>query len=170
MRNVRARAIGAATLAAVMCAGILAACGNPAEQAAQNIVEQAVEGATGGDVDLSDDSMSVTDAEGNEFAVGGDITMPDNWPAEVPEYSGTLSMVSVQTDGTAYAMWMADTTAIEAADGYGQQLTSAGFALEQDSNMGGTIVREYRSDALTVSVIAGEADGTTTISVTAMPQ
>jgi hypothetical protein len=79
-------------------------------------------------------------------------------------------MASVQTDGTAYAMWLTEASPSEAADDYGDLLVSAGFTLDQDSRMGGTIVREYQSAALSVSVVAGEADGTTTISVTAIPQ
>lgn len=164
------RGLLAAMMAATLAVPLIASCGSPAEETAQNVVEQAVEGATGGEVDLSDDSMSITDEEGNEFAVGEDISMPANWPPDVPQYSGTLSMASIQTDGTAYAMWLTEASPAEAADDYGDLLSSTGFTLDQDSRMGGTIVREYRSDALSVSVVAGEADGTTTISVTAIPQ
>lgn len=170
MRNTRTRVLLSALLTSVLAMPIVTACGSTAEDTAQSVVEQAVEGATGGDVEVSDDSMTVTDDSGNEFAVGEDITMPTNWPMDVPQYGGTLSMASVQTDGTAYAMWMTDASPAQAADDYGDLLTSEGFTLDQDSNMGGTVVREYQSATMAVSVVAGEADGTTTISVTAMPQ
>lgn len=148
----------------------LAACSSPTEEIAQNVAEQAVEGAMGGDVDISDNSMTMTDAEGNEMAVGEGVSVPASWPADVPLFDGELTMVTVQADGTAYAMWMIEDAPEAAADTYGAQLEGAGYALEQDANMGGTVIREYRSATMQVSVVSGEADGVASLSVTAVPQ
>lgn len=163
------RTIGAVTLGLLAVTG-LAACGNPAEDVAQNVAEQAVEEAMGGDVDITDDSMTMTDAEGNEMAVGESISVPDSWPADVPLFDGTLAMVTVQAEGGAYAMWTSDMSPQDAVDAYGAQLEASGYTLQQEASMAGTEVREYVSSTLMVSVVAGTAEGSTTLTVTAVPQ
>lgn len=166
----RVTRIAVPALAAGLALSGLVACSSPTEEIAQNVAEQAVEEAMGGDVDISDNSMTMTDAEGNEMAVGEGVSVPDSWPAEVPLFSGELAMVTVQADGNAYAMWMIEDDPAAAADAYGALLEGAGFSLEQDANMGGTVIREYRSSTMQVSVVSGEADGVASLSVTAVPQ
>lgn len=168
MTTVRLTRILAAGGAGLLAVSALAACGGASEQAAQTMAEEAVEGAIGGDVDISDDSMTVTDAEGNEMAVGSDITIPDTWPAEVPLFDGTLSVASVQADGTAYAMWTTDLDASSAADTYGESLATAGYSLTQDATVGTMVMREYSSPTRTVSVVSGEVDGATSLTVTSV--
>lgn len=162
-------------LVAIIGAGLLAfpalaACGNVAENAAQSAAEQAAENAMGGgDVDISDDSMTVTDDEGNEMAVGENISIPDTWPDDVPLYDGgELAMVTVQADGSAYAMWMLSGAPADAMDAYSAQLESAGYSMDQEADLGGTLMREFRSAAKTVSVVAGEGDGLVSLTVTAV--
>ena len=168
MTTVRHTRILAALGAGLLALATTAACGGTNEQAAQTMVEGAVEGAIGGDVDISDDSMTVTDAEGNELAVGSDITIPDGWPADVPLFDGTLSVASVQADGTAYAMWTTDLDAASAADTYGESLTTAGYSLTQEATVGAMIMREYSSPTRTVSVVSGQVDGATSLTVTSV--
>lgn len=165
IRLTRILAVGGAGLLALSS---LAACGGPSEQAAQSLAEEAVEGAVGGDADISDDSMTVTDSEGNEMAVGSDITIPDTWPEDVPLFDGRLSVASVQADGTAYAMWTTDLDAASAADTYGESLTAAGYSLTQDATVGAMVMREYSSSTRTVSVVSGEVDGVTSLTVTSV--
>lgn len=165
-RDIRLVALAAAGLLAL--AGI-AACGNVAEDVAQNAAEQVAEDVMGGDVDISDNSMTVTDAEGNEMSVGEGISIPDTWPGDVPLYDGgELAMVTVQADGTAYAMWTISEAPVDAMDTYSSALEAAGYALEQEADLGGTLMREFRSSTKTVSVVAGEGDGMTTLNVTAV--
>lgn len=168
MRDVRSMRLLAAGGAALLAVSGVTACSGVSEQAAQTMAEQAVEGAVGGDVDITDDSMTVTDAEGNEMAVGSDISIPDTWPADVPLFDGTLSVASVQADGTAYAMWSTDLDPVTAADTYAEALAAAGYALTQDATMGGMVIREYSSATRTVSVVSGEADGATSLTVTSV--
>ncbi len=148
----------------------LSACGNVAENVAQNAAEQVAEDVMGGgDVEIEDDSMTVTDAEGNEMAVGEGISIPETWPSDVPLYEGgELAMVTVQADGTAYAMWTLSEAPAEAMDSYSSDLEGAGYSLEQDADLGGTLMREFRSSTRTVSVVAGEGEGMTTLNVTAV--
>lgn len=170
MTSTRIRRLAMLAGAALLTFPALAACGGAAENVAQNVAEQAAENAMGGgDVDISDDSMTMTDAEGNQLAIGADVSLPDSWPAEIPLLDGgTLSVASVQADGTAYAMWSTEDTPVEAADAYGAQLEAAGFAMDQDADLAGTIMREYRSVTQTVSVVSADVDGTTNLTVTVL--
>ena len=163
------RRLVAATATALLTLPAIAACGNVAEEAAQNAAEQVAEDVIGGDVDINDNSMTVTDDEGNEMAVGEGISIPDSWPADVPLYEGgELSMVTVQADGSAYAMWSLSEAPGDAMDAYSAQLEAVGYSMDQDADLGGTLMREFRSADKTVSVVAGEGEGMTTLNVTAV--
>jgi hypothetical protein len=164
MSRIRSRAATAALVAAIAIIPTVAGCG----QAAEQVAEQAAEQAIGGDVQLDDGNVTVTDDEGNEVAIGEDVSLPDTWPAEVPVYEdGTLAMVSTQADGAAFATWMTDATPEEAATSYDAALTAAGFTLETDSNMGGMVVREYVGNGYTVGVSVIESDSQASVMVTA---
>jgi hypothetical protein len=162
--------LNASALTAVLILGApaLSACGGVAEQAVQDAAEKAAEQAVGGDVELTDEGVTVTDDDGNQVAIGTDVSLPDNWPAEVPVFDGgTLSMVTVQADGSASAMWTTDASPDEAGQSYGDALEAAGFTSESDANMGGVFLRQYSGNGFSVAVNALDADGTTTVMVTA---
>lgn len=169
MTTVRLTRVLAAGGAGLLALSTLAACSGESQQAAQTMAEEAVEGAIGGDVDITDDSMTVTDAEGNEMAVGSDISLPDTWPMDVPLFDGTLSVASVQADGTAYAMWMTDLDPTSAADAYGESLGAAGYSMTQDATVGAMVMRDYSSAARSVTVVSGQVDGRTSLTVTSEP-
>lgn len=170
MTNTRRRGIALIACTALLGFPALAACGDATETAAQNAAEQVAEDVMGGgDVDIADNSMTMTDDEGNEMAVGEDISLPDTWPADVPVYSGgELSMVTVQADGTAYAMWTITDDPSQVMDEYSALLEGAGYSMEQDADLGGTLMREFRTTGKTVSVVAGESDGLASLNVTAV--
>ena len=163
MTRIRSRAVIGVISAALILTPALASCGMAAEEAA----EQAAEQALGGDVELTDEGVTMTDDEGNEVAIGEDVAVPDNWPSEVPLYDGTMQMVTVQEDGSASAMWSAEGTPQEAADAYGAALEAAGYTSESTSNLGGMVVNQYTGNGYSVGVQALEADGSTTLMVTA---
>lgn len=170
MTRSRMRRLAALAAAAALALPALAACGNVAETAAENAAEQVAEDIMGGgDVEIDDNSMTVTDAEGNEMAVGEGISVPDTWPSDVPLYDGgELSMVTVQADGSAYAMWTLSGDPAGAMDAYTALLEDAGYSMEQDADLGGTLMREFRNADRTVSVVAGEGEGMVTLNVTAV--
>lgn len=154
-----------ALAAAATALATLTACGG----AAETLTEQAMEEATGGDVAINDEGITMTDDEGNQMAIGEGVAVPDNWPSNIPLYDGTLVMVSSAADGTATASWTADGDPAAVADAYGAQLESAGYALESDSNFDGSILREYSSSELYITVMAGQADGVTSLTMTSVP-
>ena len=166
MRTLRSRAVAAVAVVALALSPALTACG----QAAEQVAEQAAEQAIGGDVELNDEGVTVTDEEGNEVAIGEDVAVPDTWPADVPLYEGgTLQMVSVQADGAATAMWLVDGTPADVAASYGAALESAGFTADSESTMGGMVVNTYTGNGLTVSMQVLESDGQTSLMVIAEP-
>jgi hypothetical protein len=169
MTGIRTRAsVGLLAASLVVGAPLLTACGG----AAQSIAEKAAGQAIGGDVNVDDNGVTVTDKDGNQMAIGEDVTLPDNWPAGVPVLDGgTLSMVTVGADGSANAMWTTDATAEEASTAYGEALTSGGYTASSSSpsNMGGMYLGEYTGNGFTVSVQSVEADGKTTLLVSATP-
>jgi hypothetical protein len=166
MSRIRSRAAIAALIAAVTIIPAVAGCG----QAAEQVAEQAAEQALGGDVEVNDDSVTVTDDEGNELAIGEDVGIPDAWPTEVPVLEGgTPQLASVEADGSASAVWSVDATPEEAAMAYDAALVSAGYTQESTSTMGGMVVSEYTGNGYTVSFMSANAGEQTTVTVTAEP-
>ena len=163
--KIRQRSIAAIAAMTLIVTPALAACGESAEQTAEQIAENAM----GGDVDIEEGNVTITDEQGNEMVAGADVALPASWPLPVPD-PATLAMATVQTDGTAYAMWVVDGSASEVADDYGQLLIADGYALNTDTNLDGAIMRDYSAMGMFVSVVVGETEGETTIAVTGLPE
>ena len=145
----------------------LTACAGIAEKAA----EKAAGAAIGGDVNVEDGEVTLTDESGNAVAVGENVSVPDNWPAAVPLFEGgSLIMVSVNADGTAGGMWTTDQKAADAAAAYDASLIAAGFTQTQTSNLGEMVMNTYEGNGLSVSVNAISADdGTTGVTLSVSP-
>jgi hypothetical protein len=153
-------AIGASLL---MTGTLLAGCG---EQVAEQIGEQALNG----EVDIDDDSISITDDEGNEFSAGSGTEIPASWPQAVPLFpGGELVLATSQSDGSATALWETTQSIDEAAAAYDAVLVSSGFTLDQDANIDGTIVRTYQGGENAANVTVADVEGTTNVSVVAVP-
>lgn len=170
MNLVRSRILTAATIGAlVLGTPLLTSCGGVAEQAVQNAAEVAAEQAGAGDVEINEDGMTVTDEDGNNMAIGDNIALPDNWPSEVPAFDGgTLQTVMVEADGASVnAMWIADGSAADVAAAYGQALEAAGYTADSNLDSVGMAGGEYSGDVFGISVGAIEADGQTSLIVTA---
>lgn len=149
---------------ALTVAGLTASCGG--EQLAEQIGEQAING----EVDIEDDSISITDQEGNEFSAGGGTQIPESWPGEVPLYpDGELVLATSQSDGTATALWETTVPVDQVAKDYDDVLKSQGFTLEQDATIAGAIVRTYSSALHTVNVTVATAAGTTNVNIAVVP-
>lgn len=142
----------------------LTACGGTAETGTEQVAEEA----TGGDVAIDDEGITMTDDQGNQMAMGEGVAVPDNWPSNVPLFDGTLVMVSSNADGTATASWTTEGDPTAVADAYGAQLESAGYSMQSDSNFDDSIIREYTSADLVIIVDVVE-DGVTSLTMTAMP-
>lgn len=154
------------TLAAVFMTitGLSAGCGG--EKLAEQIGEQIVNG----DVDIQDDSVSITDDEGNEFAAGSGTELPASWPKDVPLFPDEqLVLATSQSDSTATALWETSSTVDVAVSDYDTVLLAHGFTLDQDANIGGTVVRSYSGKLHRVNVTVAQMNGTTSVSITVVP-
>lgn len=155
-------AIGAAVIAV---AGLSAGCGG--EQLAEELGGQVIDG----EVDIEDDSLTITDQEGNEFAAGSGTEIPDSWPGDVPLYpDGELVLATSQSDGTATALWETTSSVDDAATTYDDALTSQGFTLDQDAMIAGAVVRTYSGDLHTVNVTLADTAGTTNVNIAVVPK
>lgn len=148
----------------VTVAGLAGGCGG--EQLAEQLGEQAIDG----EVEIQDDSFSITDQEGNELAVGEGTEIPPTWPSEVPLYAGgTLVLVTSQADGTATALWETTETVDQAVTTYDDALTSSAFQMDQEASIAGSVVRTYVGERHTVNVTVAEVDGATNLSIAVIP-
>lgn len=163
MSTVRRRVVtvGAVTLTVL---GLIAGCGG--EQVAEELGGQVIDG----EVEIEDDSLSITDDEGNEFAAGSGTEIPDSWPNDIPLFpEGDLVLATSQADGTATALWESSEAVEEAAMRYDDLLTSQGFTLEQDATIAGAIVRTYTGPLHTVNVTIARTGGTTNVTIAVIP-
>jgi hypothetical protein len=153
----------------------LSGCGQAAEEA----IEQGIEQGTGGDVEIDDDGVKVTDEEGNEFAAGSQAELPSTWPEVVPTPDGTLvfaggSAADGSSGAVSQGIWQADSSVADTADAYATTLAGAGFTVDPSMSMddGAAKIANYNGNGYLVGVIVAEGDGGkgATISVTVSPQ
>jgi len=159
------RAFAAVALVTVLAVPTLTACGS----AVQSAVENAAGNAIGGDVNIGEDGLSVTDSNGNQIQVGGDVALPDNWPAEVPTVDGgKLATVMVAGDGASVnAMWTTEASMADAATSYSDALKAAGYTQEQTGAAGDVQNSQWLGNGYRVNVIVAGADGTASVLVNA---
>jgi hypothetical protein len=137
--------------------------------AVQGAVEKAAGNAIGGNVDINSGGLSVTDSNGNEVQIGADVTIPDNWPAEVPRVEGgKLVSVMVAGDGSSVnAMWTVSGAPADAAKAYGDALTAAGYAQDQTTSAGDVESTQWTGNGYRINVIASGTGGETSVLVNA---
>lgn len=172
MVNLRTRA-GARALTAVVSAviglGVVAGCGGGqlAEQVGEQLGDQAVDG----QVDIEGDGITITDEEGNQFGAGAGTEIPRSWPGDVPLFTdGELVLAASQAGGVATALWETPKSVTDAASGYDRTISAAGFTLERDADLAGTVVRTYRNELHTVNVTVARTGGTTNLNVSVQPR
>lgn len=125
-------------IAAVVVIGALglSACGGGTEAA----MEQAIEAESGVDTDVSldDESVTITDDSGNVVSAGGDVTLPSEFPTDIPLFAdGTLVEAGVFPDQSAFnAAWQMNNPDIAAADAYRDEFLAAGFTEDSFMDMG----------------------------------
>jgi len=157
------RRLTAAVVSIALLAGapLLAGCGSAAESAIENAAGEAI----GGDVDLDNGNLTVTNSDGSQVQIGENLAVPDSWPAAVPTYDGgALLSVTVDGDGSrANAMWKTDAAAEDAIDAYTAALISAGFAPREVNEMEGVNTADFTGNGYSVTLLAIAVDGATTL-------
>jgi hypothetical protein len=160
------RKIAAATLAAALVL-VGAGCGgsddnDASDEAADKLAEELL----GDDVEIDseNDSVKITDDDGNTTEYGTSADLPEGWPEELnPPDSVTIQAASTQTqDGveTLFVTGESEDSMADLYEGVKTQLTDAGYEITSDSNMtsdtGGFASLEASNDTYTVSVTLSE--------------
>lgn len=158
----------AALMVVIAVAGgvTLVGCGQMAESATEKLIE----GAAGGDVNVDVEGDGVTvEGENGGFAVGGDLSLPENWPADIPAYGGgSLVMVSVDSaSGGATAVWSTEESVDDAAASMRSAVEGAGYAIESDSQMEGLRAFSATGNGYRLDVSVGGSDGATSVNLLA---
>lgn len=144
----------------------LVGCGQMAESATEKLIEEAA----GGDVNIDVEGDGVTiEGEDGGFAVGGDLSLPENWPAEIPTYGGgSLVMVSVDSaSGGATAVWSTDESVDDAAASIRGAVEGAGYAIDSESQMEGLRAFSATGNGYRLDVSVGGSDGATSVNLLA---
>ena len=159
---------GSTALAAALLLGTpaLVSCGDAIQQGA----EQIAEGAVGGNVDITDEGVTIEGEDGENLAMGSNLSLPNSWPSAVPAFEGgSLSVVSV-SGANANAMWTYEGSGNDALATYRSALESAGYVIETESTIGGLTVINAVGTGFRIDATLGEVAGQTSITVTATPQ
>jgi hypothetical protein len=167
-RRLIARRSSVALAAGVLAAGmLLTGCGQMAESATEQLLEQAGGGSV--NIDLEGENLTV-EGEDGAMSMGGDLSLPDNWPSEVPTFSdGSMVFVTVDTAaGSASAMW--NTELSDATGSIKGAVEGAGYAIESESQLEGLQAFSATGNGYRLDItVAG--DGTaTSVSLAATKQ
>jgi hypothetical protein len=158
------RAVTAVALLAAL--GAAAGCGNAVEGLAQDTVERAIENELGStaDVQVDGDSFTVDTEDGSVTAGSG--TVPDGFPADVPLVDGDITFSqTATTDGK--RGWTVQVTTTgepdEVASAVADDLTAAGFEVENlPADASATVIAE-RADLSSLVLVAADPSGTVVV-------
>ena len=146
----------------MLSGGALTACGNTVENAVEQAAGDAIDGDV--DVDLDNGGISITSSDGTQVQIGGNATIPDSWPSAIPVFEGgTLASVTASADGASVsAVWFTDQAPADAIASYDALMTAAGYVPAENVVVGLDAAR-YTGNGYTVSTLATETDGKTTL-------
>jgi hypothetical protein len=156
----------AAAAAAVVLPFALSACGETAEQAAEEAIEkQAEEGGNGDvEVDLDDDGVKIEGEDGSFQSGTGEL--PEDFPEEIEVIDGEVATASSDS-GTFYVIITTDKSEDEAYDDATGLLTDDGFTQdgEELANTGA-----FNNDSWTVAVsVTPWEDGVAAVQYSVVP-
>jgi len=144
----------------------LAGCSSSTDSVGEQMAEELIESGTEGDVeiDVDDESMSMTDEEGGGFSAGDEAELPPAFPDDVPLFTyGTLIAAAVLPDDGFTATWRMESPEVGLVETYITEWENAGFTQGGflDMSTDGTRVWTYQmtSPDLEVAVSATIADG-----------
>ncbi|MBI5621430.1 hypothetical protein HY933_01005 [Candidatus Falkowbacteria bacterium] len=132
---------------------ILGGCG---QRLAGEIAERQIENEIGGDadVDFGNNTWSAN-VNGTAVQVGENVSLPDNFPADVYRIDGTVTSAFSNSGDQAYVVMIQTMmSASDAAQAYQRELAAAGWAMTGSANYGGTFTVVAQKDGRTLSVTA----------------
>lgn len=174
------------TVGTLLVAGVLLA-------GCSQVAEQAAETATGVDVDISGDSMTMSDDEGTvtvedggdtvtyegedgtSVVTGSGAELPPTFPADIPVPPDATILSSIENGEGAAVIWNAEGLTEEAFEAWVDEVRAAGYDQEVSSYgapqpQGFTKAYELRGNGLIVSVTGMGDAGTGQITLSSMPE
>lgn len=160
----------AALGAIVVFAGatVLSGCGDASDKVAEKVAESQTDGKV--KIDSDDGSVEYTDEDGNktQFNTGGGASLPDDWPEALapPDGVNIISSSTSTVDGKRSMVVFADAegTVSDFFEGIKTQITSVGYAIDQEGSTdatGGsyaTLTASDSSSSILVSISDDSSD------------
>ena len=149
----------------------LAGCGKVADKVAKKGVEKGIEKSTGASIDSNGNGITIKDKNGNEYSAGQANSLPEGWPKDILPVPDGFKIVGStklkQSDGmsrSVSAQGKGDPEKIVAS--YKKRLTSAGYEIQTESQIGGMNSIAAKKGNTNVSVGAVGDSGSSDITVT----
>ncbi len=137
---------------------------------AENAMERAMEQAgVNGDVDFDDNTWTYESDEGT-FQAGEDVSLPSDWPGDVPVMSGVKISYAGSTNpqtgqAGASVMFTTSKSVSEVSAYYNSELVKEGWEIEGTANMGGTSIISANKGERSVGIYVAGAEGTTSVTI-----
>lgn len=157
----------------VLILSMAAGCSSIAEQAAEEIVE----GATGADVEVDDEKVTITGEEGETLEIeGSDSEIPEGFPSDMPVYDADVEGSSTLTsgEGTSYYISLRTEDDFETvAVWYKDELKSEGWEIVADSTvnvdgLSSALMSAKKAETEAALSVVQEEDGGVTVTTSVM--
>ena len=158
------------SLALVTCLALLALTATGCQLLAQKATESAIQGATGGAVNVKGDTVTLKGKDGTEATISSETKIPADFPSEVPlrDDGNVKAVITSQASGggTSYMVSIQFKVAqSEVLDWYKTELEKGGWTITSTVNTGdGGMIGAEKGD-LTLNIVTGSdnSDGYTSI-------
>lgn len=140
---------------------------------AEKTVESAVKQATGADVDVQGDDITVSSKDGS-VKVSSGAELPADFPADVPIPDGATIETVITSDisaGTGYSVGLStDDTPADLFDWYTQALKDAGWDIATSTSVeGGTGGMLARKSGTNVMLVIDDVEGKAEVALSVTP-
>ncbi len=133
----------------------------------EETIERGIEGSTNGDVDVDlDGNTIVANTNGGSIQIGENAEIPESFPDDVYLIDGDVLAAIENTESSGYTVTIStEASAASVNETYGEELPADGWNVTSTMNISGTYSLVAEKENRTVSVTAGESDGTTSVSI-----
>lgn len=145
-------------LAVSLAAGV-SGCSMIAEKTAERLTEEAIEGETGNQVDITKDGVTVEGEDGSSASVGESVEVPEDFPKDVPVYDGKLTGAFTSDDTFTLTLETPDSAA-DVVDFYAKELKDEGWTQESTMNTADGGMFSGKKGQRTVAIVANSDSGT----------
>jgi hypothetical protein len=133
----------------------------------EETIERGIEGSTNNDVDVDlDGNTIVANTNSGSVQIGENAEIPDSFPEDIYLIDGDVLAAIENTESSGYTITLTtNASASSVNDQYVEELPADGWTVTSTMNISGTYTLVAEKTNRTVSVTAGESDGTTSVSI-----